>query len=100
MSGSLHLAQAHSNRGRRGRKKDFPDAERPVTPADRQAFAELRQSGLKTARAWALKETGMAFFDYQYERPARKHFRWWRSWAARSRLRPMLDSGSHLEAAL
>jgi transposase len=30
MSGKLHLAQAHSNRGRRGRKKDFPDAERLV----------------------------------------------------------------------
>jgi transposase len=30
MSGALHLAQAQSNRGRRGRKKDFPDAERLV----------------------------------------------------------------------
>ena len=30
MSGKLHLAQALSNRGRRGRKKDFPDAERLV----------------------------------------------------------------------
>ena len=29
-SGTLHLAQAHSNRGRRGRKRDFPDAERLV----------------------------------------------------------------------
>ncbi len=29
-TGVLHLAQAHSNRGRRGRKKDFPDAERLV----------------------------------------------------------------------
>jgi transposase len=29
-SGSLHLAQAQSNRGRRGRKRDFPDAERLV----------------------------------------------------------------------
>ena len=29
-SGILHLAQAQSNRGRRGRKKDFPDAERLV----------------------------------------------------------------------
>lgn len=28
MSGTLHLAQAHSNRGRRGRKRDFADAER------------------------------------------------------------------------
>jgi transposase len=30
MSGTLHLAQARSNRGRKGRKKDFPDAERLV----------------------------------------------------------------------
>jgi len=30
MSGTLHLAQARSNRGPRGRKKDFPDAERLV----------------------------------------------------------------------
>ena len=30
MSGSLHLAQALSNRGRRGRKRDFRDAERLV----------------------------------------------------------------------
>src|SRR6266851_4477608 len=30
MSGMLHLAQAQSNRGRHGRKKDFPDAERLV----------------------------------------------------------------------
>jgi len=29
-SGRLHLAQAESNRGRRGRKRDFPDAERLV----------------------------------------------------------------------
>ena len=32
-----------------------------MEPKDRQAFAELRDSGLKTARAWALKETMMAF---------------------------------------
>ena len=30
MSGALHLAQAQSNRGPRGRKRDFPDAERLV----------------------------------------------------------------------
>src|SRR5438132_5321245 len=29
-SGTLHLAKAESNRGRRGRKRDFPDAERLV----------------------------------------------------------------------
>src|ERR1700730_15665323 len=30
MSGTLHLAQAQSNRGTRGRKRDFPNAERLV----------------------------------------------------------------------
>lgn len=30
ISGALHLAQAQSNRGARGRKRDFPDAERLV----------------------------------------------------------------------
>jgi hypothetical protein len=30
VSGTLHLAQAHSNRGAGGRKRDFPDAERLV----------------------------------------------------------------------
>ncbi len=62
-----------------------------MEPADRKAFTALRASGLKTARAWALKETAMALFSYHYERPARKHFRWWHGWAVRSRLRPMLE---------
>jgi transposase len=64
---------------------------------DRRAFAVLRNSGLKTARAWTLKETMMAFFLYRYERPARKHFRWWHNWAARSRLQPMIEVGRMLK---
>jgi transposase len=62
-----------------------------MEPADCRQFAELCNSGLKTARAWALKEAMMAVFTYIYERPARKHFRWWHNWAVRSRLRPMLE---------
>jgi len=63
----------------------------PVTMDREQKrdFAQLRQSQLKTARAWALKETGMALYNYVYEKPARKHFHWWYSWAIRSRLEPM-----------
>jgi len=62
-----------------------------MEPKDRREFAELRTSGLKTARAWALKETAMSLYSYVYERPARKHFRWWHSWAVRSRLQPMIE---------
>lgn len=58
---------------------------------DKSAFAALRNSNLKTARAWALKEAMMAFFEYFYERPARKHFRWWHNWAVRSRLKPVAE---------
>ena len=63
-----------------------------LIPSDAwKKFKSLRESTLKTARAWALKETGMALFEYHYERPARKHFHWWHSWAVRSRLQPMIE---------
>ena len=39
----------------------------------------------------------MAFFEYVYERPARKHFRWWHNWATRSRLRPVLEKARMLQ---
>lgn len=68
-----------------------------MEPKDRKEFKQLRDSSLKTARAWALKETMMAFFDYVYERPARKHFRWWQGWCSRSRLNPMIEKGRMLK---
>src|SRR5262249_17452494 len=44
----------------------------PVTmdTKQRRRFVALRDSGLKTARAWALKETAMSLYDYVYEGPA------------------------------
>jgi transposase len=33
----------------------------------------------------------MALYSYVYERPARKHFRWWHNWAVRSRLQPIVE---------
>src|SRR6266700_1963620 len=53
MSGTLHLAQAQSNRGRRGRKRDFPDAERLVK---RLVARELTLSFVPDAeqRLWLL----------------------------------------------
>jgi transposase len=71
----------------------------PATLEDeqRREFAQLVSSELKTARAWALKETAMALFSYVYERPARKHFRWWYNWAVRSRLPPMKEVAGMLK---
>ena len=53
-------------------------------------FRALRESNLKTARAWALKETAMRLFDYRRESAARAFFEQWRGWASRSRLTPMV----------
>ena len=39
----------------------------------------------------------MAFFLYHYERPARKHYRWWHNWAVRSRLKPMIEKARMIQ---
>src|SRR5712691_8781538 len=45
-------------------------------------------------------ETAMALYGYVYERPARKHFRWWHRWAMRSRLQPMIAVARMLQRRL
>jgi len=80
-----------------GTRDDWLRHPAAMEPADRKEFAALRNSNLKTARAWALKEALMAFFGYHYERPAREHFRWWHGWAVRSRLASMLEKARMLK---
>ena len=80
-----------------GTRYDWLKHPAKMDPADRREFTELKDSALKTARAWALKESMMAFFEYLYERPARKHYRWWHNWAVRSRLRPMIDKARMIQ---
>jgi transposase len=65
-----------------------------------QAFKDLRESTLKTARAWALKESAMYLFDFTYEGPARKHFNWWYNWATHSRLQPVIKVARTLKTRL
>jgi len=55
----------------------------------RRTFAPLRDSNLRTARAWAIKETLMGFFDYRQPTAAQRFFRRWYTWAIRSRLQPI-----------
>ena len=54
-------------------------------------FKSLRESTLKTARAWALKETAMTLFSYSYAGAARSFFKRWHGWASRCRLKPMIE---------
>jgi transposase len=53
-------------------------------------FQSLRTSTLKSARAWALKESLRRLWDYTYVGAARTFFRAWYWWATHSRLAPMV----------
>lgn len=52
-------------------------------------FKALRESVLKTARAWAIKEFGMSLWHYVNRTWAEKGWKRWLSWAVRSRLEPI-----------
>jgi transposase len=63
-------------------------------------FKPLRESKLKTARAWAIKEAGMSLFSYRYEGAAKRHFKWWYNWAAHCRLDPVIRVAKMLKSRL
>jgi transposase len=52
-------------------------------------FADLRESALKTARAWAIKELAMALWTYTRRGWARRAWKQWLGWALRSRIEPI-----------
>jgi transposase len=60
-----------------------------VPPKRRAELRELRESDLKTARAWAIKENLRYLWSYQTEGWARRFFDGWHGWAIRSRLEPV-----------
>lgn len=55
-----------------------------------QWFAALRGLHLKTARAWAIKESLRDLWRYQRRGWAERHWRRWYFWATHSRLQPVL----------
>jgi transposase len=55
----------------------------------KDGFGELRNSNLKTARAWAIKETARDLWNYATRAWAEKAWRKWLDWACRSRLEPI-----------
>jgi transposase len=55
----------------------------------REFVGFVRQTKLKTGRAWALKEMLMTVWDYVYPGAAERHFEAWYAWAIRSRLEPI-----------
>jgi len=60
-------------------------------------FAVLRAGDLKTARAWAIKESLRHFWSYQRCGWGAKHFQRWYFWATHSRLKPIIDAAKTLK---
>jgi len=66
----------------------------------RRQFTALRTSTLKTARAWAMKETAQSLWDYRQRSWAHKGWSRLINWMARSRLTPMQATSKTLRKHL
>lgn len=74
---------------------------RENVPAKRaEQFDQIKDSNLKTARAWAIKETLRDLWDYQSPAWARKYFDQWFGWARRCQLGPIKQAALTLKRHL
>lgn len=55
-------------------------------------FAELKSMNLKTARAWAIKESLRNLWTYQHRGWGERHWKSWYQWATRSALPPVVKA--------
>ena len=75
----------------KGSKYDWLTNPENMTRKHKMRFKLLRESTLKTARAWAIKEMAMSLWHYVSKTWARKGWEQWLSWAVRSRLKPIKE---------
>ncbi len=73
----------------KGSKYDWLYNPENMTRKHKMRFKMLRESTLKTARAWAIKEMAMSLWHYVSKTWARKRWEQWLAWAVRSRLKPI-----------
>lgn len=75
----------------KGSKYDWLYNPENMTRKQKTRSKLLRESTLKTARAWAIKELAMSLWHYVSKTWTRKAWERWLSWAVRSRLKPIRD---------
>ena len=84
----------------KGSKYDWLYNPENMTRKQKQRFKALRDSTLKTARAWAIKELAMSLWHYVSKTWARKAWEQWLSWAVRCRLNPIKAVAKTIKAHL
>lgn len=67
----------------------YADENRPEK--HKEWFNALKNGKLKTARAWAIKESLRDLWSYRTEGWGMRHWRRWHFWATHSRLQPVID---------
>ena len=75
----------------KGSKYDWLYNPENMTRKHKMRFKVLRESTLKTARAWAIKEMAMSLWHYVSKTWAQKGWKQWLAWAVRSRLKPIRE---------
>jgi len=66
-------------------------SEEKLTDEAIERFGDLRESTLKTARAWAMKEQLRDLWEFARRSTAERFFKRWYFWATHSRLAPMIE---------
>lgn len=84
----------------KGTKHWWLYAEENLPQRYRERFDGLKHNHLKTARAWAIKETLRHLWDYGTATWAAKFFTRWYGWARRSRLTPIKKAAKMIRSRL
>ncbi len=71
-----------------------------LSPEQRRRFAAIKRKGLKTARAWAIKEQFRWFWRHVYPMSAKDFFKQWYGWGVRCHLQPIVKVARMLKRHL
>lgn len=84
----------------KGTKYDWLRTSAKIDNRSRRSFLEITRSTLKTARAWAIKETAHLLWDFLYMGTAERAWKRLFGWMKRCRLSPMVALARSLYKSL
>ena len=84
----------------KGLKYDLLKTSANIDNRSRRGFLEIARSTLKTARAWAIKETAHLLWKFLYVGAAKRGWERPSGWMKRSRLKPMMELARSIEKHL
>lgn len=63
-------------------------------------FSKVKDTNLRTSRAWAIKESLRKFWEYRYTKNARSYFQRWYFWATHSKIEPIIRAAKTIKRHL